>query len=80
MVTKQQMVEALHFLENAYAKYNLNKDGAISLARNYMLGHNELNNFLMQKDLVYCGFMKYGWMEADFNSALRTLRNEIEKL
>lgn len=78
MLTKEQMKEALHFLEKAFEKYSSNKNEATNLARNYMLGRNELNNFLMEKDLVYCGFMKHGWIEADFISSLRTLRNEIQ--
>ena len=75
MLTKEQMVEAIDFIEKAYTKYL--SDKSASLIRNYMLGHNELNDFLMMKDLAYSGFIRYGRIEADFISALRTLRNEI---
>ena len=74
------MVEALNFLEKAYSKYNLDKRSTINLVRNYMLSHNDLNEFLMSKDIAYSEFKRNGRFETDFTSAFRTLYNEINDI
>ena len=78
MLTKEKMVEALDFLRKASGAYRSNKETTANLMRNYMMGHKDLDIFLMNKDLVYSGFRKFNWIEADFDSAIRVLRNEIE--
>ena len=80
MTTREQMVEVLNFLEKAYSKYHSNKKSTINLVRNYLLSHNDLNEFLMSKDLAYSEFKRNGRFDADFTSAFRTLHNEINDI
>ena len=80
MLTREQIIEALDFLEKAYEKYHSDRNGVTNLIRNYMIDHNELNDFLIMQDFAYSEFKRYGRIDTDFTSALRTLRNEKRKL
>ena len=78
MITKEQMIKAFDFIENAARDYHSNKKTTINIVRNYMISHNNINNFLIEKDLAYSEFKRNSRIETDFASALRSLHNEIQ--
>lgn len=80
MLTKEQLEDALNFFEQAFKDYHHSKDSIVmNRVQNYLLGRNELNQYLIKKDMAYNEFQRHGRLETDFTNAIRTLRQELEK-
>ena len=80
MLTKRELKDALNFFEQAYRDYHHSKDSIVmNRIQNYLLRRNELNLFLLEKDMAYSEFQRHGRLETDFTSAIRTLRQELGK-
>lgn len=78
MITKEQINEANAFFQKAYNDYNKAKltkteKFVIERIKGYLFSHKDLNMFLIEKDFSFCEFKRFGRIEGDFSSVLRSL-------
>ena len=81
---RQELIEAYEFFEKAERDFNLTKISkkesfVLNRIQNYIIGKDELYILLSESDIAFCGFTKSRYVETDLNSAIRTLRNELNK-